>query len=131
MWNIYSTRNTQLLMIFLDDFKIFRITLIRFTKKISTISLINNWIAFIFILWTSMKLKRNCHWKKVISKNHKESRNIRLFWFDLMKWIERFFKSSRIECCSFWFAINNCLNKQTRMDFLNESSMRSKINRKL
>ena len=47
-----------------------------------------------------------------------------------MKWIERSFENSRIERCNFWFAINNCLNVQTRMYLLNESSMKSKINRK-
>ena len=77
-----------------------------------------------------MKLKKSCHWKKVILKNYKKSRDIWLFWFDLMKWIERFFANSKIERCSFWFAINSCLNVQIKMYFLNESSMKLKINKK-
>ena len=117
-------------MIFLDDFKIFRMTLTRLTKRISTISLMNNWIAFVFALWASVKLRKNCRWKKVISKSHKESRDIWLFWPDSMKWIERPFENSRIERCSFWFAISSCLSVRTRMYFLNESSMRSRINRR-
>ena len=127
---MYSTKNTQLRMIFLDDFEIFWMTLTRFTKKISTISLMNNWIAFVFALWASVKLRKNCHWKEVILRNHKESRDIWLFWSDSMKWIERFFANSKIECCSFWFAINNCLNVRTRMYFLNKLSMRLKISRR-
>ena len=127
---MYSTKNTQLRIIFFDDFKIFQITLTRFTKRISTISLMNNWIAFMFVLWTSMKLRKNCHWKKVILKNHKESRDIWLFWPDSMKWIEKFFINSRVERCNFWFAINNCLNIWTRMYLLNESSMKLKINKR-
>ena len=77
-----------------------------------------------------MKLRKNCHWKKIILKSHKESRDIWLFWPDLMKWIERSFANSKIERCNFWFAINSCLNMQTRMYFLNESSMKLKINKR-
>ena len=77
-----------------------------------------------------MKLRKNCYWKKIILKNHKESRDIWLFWSDLMKWIERSFANSRIEYCNFWFAISSCLNVRIKMYFLNESSMRLKINRK-
>ena len=83
-----------------------------------------------FILWTSMKLKKNYHWKKIILRNHKKSRDIWLFWSDSMKWIEKSFANSKIECYNFWFAINNCLNMQTRMYFLNKSSMKLKISRK-
>ena len=63
-------------------------------------------------------------------KNHKESRNIWLSWSDSVKWIEKSFINLKIERCSFWFAINNCLNVRTKMYFLNKSSMRLKINRK-
>ena len=83
-----------------------------------------------FALWTSIKLRKSCHWKKIILKNHKESRDIWLFWFDSMKWIEKSFANSKIKHCNFWFAINNCLNVQTRMYFLNELSMKLKISRK-
>ena len=117
-------------MIFLDGFEISRMTLTRLTKRISTISLMNNWIAFVFVLWASVKLKKSCRWKRVISKNHKESRGIWLSWSGSVKWIEKSFENSKVERCSFWFAINSCLNVQTRMYFLSESSMRSRISRK-
>ena len=83
-----------------------------------------------FVLWASMKLKRNCHWKKIILKSHKKSRDIWLLWSDSMKWIKRFFANLKVERCNFWFAINNCLNVRTRMYFLNKSSMKLKISRR-
>ena len=83
-----------------------------------------------FVQWTSMKLKKNYHWKKIILRNHKKSRDIWLFWSDLMKWIERSFVNLKVERYSFWFAINNCLNVRTKMYFLNKLSMKLKINRK-
>ena len=77
-----------------------------------------------------MKLRKNCYWRRIILRNHKESRDIWLFWFNSMKWIERFFANSRIKRCNFWFIINSCLNVRIRMYFLNESLMRLKINRR-
>ena len=77
-----------------------------------------------------MKLKKNCHWKKIILKSHKKSRDIWLFWSDSVKWIEKSFANLKIEHCNFWFAINSCLNVQIKMYFLNESLIRLKISRK-
>ena len=63
-------------------------------------------------------------------KSHKKSRDIWLFWSDSMKWIERSFANSKVERYNFWFAINSCLNVQTKMYFLNKSSMKLKISRR-
>ena len=76
------------------------------------------------------KIKKKLLLKKIISKSYKESRDIWLFWFNSLKWIEKFFKNLKIKHYSFWFAINNCLNVQTKIYFLNESSMKLKISRK-
>ena len=128
--NTYLIKNSSLSMIFLDDFKIFRMTLTRLTKKISTILLMNNWIVFVFALYVLTKLKRNCRWKKIISKNFKKLHDTWLSWFDSVKWIERFFENWKIERYSSWFAINSCLSERTKTYFLNESSMKLKINKK-
>ena len=117
-------------MIFFDDLEILRMTLMKLTKRISTILSMNNWIVFVFVLYVLTKLKRNCRWKKIISKNLKESHDTWLFWSNSVKWIEKSFENSKIKRYSSWFAINNCLNERTRTYFLNESSMRLKINRK-
>ena len=122
--------NILLSIIFLNDFKILWITLTKFTKKISTILSMNNWIVLMFILYMSTKLKRNCRWKKIISRNFKELHDIWLSWFNSVIWIEKSFENSKVKCYSFWFAINNCSSERIKTYFLNELSIKLKINRR-